>query len=73
MPRLSGFNRPSCEGEGRKAGVQVFRCLGVQVLRCSGVEGWMKVVWAENVIGRNRFGMKVSWMKLSSLLDGLGR
>ena len=33
----------------------------------------MKVVWAENVIGRNRFGMKVSWMKLSSLLDGLGR
>ena len=39
----------------------------------------MKVTWDEiviikpnldeNVIGRNRFWMKVSWMKLSSFLD----
>ena len=46
----------------------MFRCFGVLVLRCSGflgflgfrVLGWMKMVWDESVIGRNRFWMKVS-------------
>ena len=61
----------------------MFGCLGFGFLglfRCSGVQGWMKMVWDESVIGRNRFWMKVSldepvfwmkvsWMKLSSLLD----
>ena len=49
------------------SGVQVYRVsgfgfwvwgLGFRV--CSGVQGWMKMVWDESVIGRNRFGMKVS-------------
>ena len=30
---------------------------------------WTKPVLDENVIGRNRFWMKVSWMRLSSVLD----
>ena len=37
----------------------MFRCLGVQGLGFS-VQGWMKMVWDENVIGRNRLWMKVS-------------
>ena len=58
MPRLSGFNRPSPEGllkvERRGTSRYVFGCLGVQVFR-----GWMKMVWDESVIGRNRFWTKV--------------
>ena len=38
----------------------MFRCLGVEVFRCSSFQGWMKMVWDESVIGRNRFWMKVS-------------
>ena len=37
-----------------------FGGLGVWGFRCSGAQGWMKMVWDESVIGRNRFRMKVS-------------
>ena len=38
---------------------------------CSGVQGWMKMVWDESVIGRNRFWIESViernrlWMKVS--------
>ena len=51
-----------CQGVSRC--VKVFRCLGVPVfrvqVRCLGVQDWMKIVWDESVIGRNRLWMKVS-------------
>ena len=58
----------------------MFRCLGVQGFRVYGGEEnfmkpflgkchWMKKILDENVTGRNRFWMKLSWVKLSIVLD----
>ena len=58
--------------------VQVFRVLGVKGLGVQGlgvqgsglgVQGWMKIVWDESDIGRNRFWMKVSLDEIVSVLD----